>query len=115
MPRNKKGPIPKHFRTLEEAGDFWDSHDLGDYWDQTKEVAMSFRLKRKRHLLAIEPGLARQLHNAAAARGVSPETIANLWLREMLDKERVPRKRGTTSRTATSRSRKRLTSSQGNP
>ncbi len=102
MPRNKKGPIPKHFRTLEEAGDFWDSHDLGDYWDQTREAPMSFRLKRKRHLLAIEPGLARQLHYAAEARGVSPETIANLWLRAMLDKERLPRKRGTTSRTATS-------------
>ena len=61
---------------------------------------MLFRLRCKRHLLAIEPGLARKLQAAAAARGVSPETIANLWLREMLAKERVPRKRRTTSRTA---------------
>ncbi|TAK03519.1 hypothetical protein EPO44_07160 [bacterium] len=93
MPRNKKEPIPKHFRTLEEAGEFWDTHDLGAYWDQTEEVMMSFRLKRKRYLFSIEPGLARKLHTAAAARGVSPETIANLWLREMLAKERVLHKR----------------------
>ncbi len=100
MPKNRREPIPKHFRTLEAAGEFWDTHDLGDYWDQTEEVAMSFRLKRKRHLFAIEPELARKLHAAAAARGVSPETIANLWLREMLAKERVPRKRRSASRTA---------------
>ncbi len=100
MPKNKKEPIPKHFHTLEAAGDFWDTHDLGEYWDQTEEAAISFHLKRKRHLLAIEPGLARRLHAAAAARGVSPETIANLWLREMLARAGVPRKRGAPPRTA---------------
>lgn len=86
MPSDKKRQIPKHFRTLEEAGKFWDAHDLGDYWDQTEDAAMSFRLKRKRYLFSIEPGLARKLHAAAVARGISPETIANLWLREMLAK-----------------------------
>jgi hypothetical protein len=87
MSKSKREPIPKHFATLEEAGEFWDTHDLGDYWDQTEEVEMSFHLKRKRHLFAIEPGLARALNEAAAARGVSTETIANLWLRERLAKE----------------------------
>ncbi len=100
MPKNSKGAIPKHFRTLEEAGEFWDTHDPGDYWDQTEEVTMSFHLKRKRHLFSIEPEIARRLRSAAASRGISPETIANLWLREMLAKERVSRKRGTTPRTA---------------
>ena len=100
MEKYKKGPIPKRFRTLEQAGEFWDAHDLGDYWDQTEEVKMSFLLKRRRHLFGIEPQLARKLHAAAAARGVSPETIANLWLRERLAGERSPRKRGATSRSA---------------
>lgn len=98
MPKNSKRAIPKHFRTLEEAGEFWDTHDLGDYWDQTEEVMMSFRLKRKRHLFSIEPEIARKLRSAAASRGISPETIANLWLREMLAKERASRKRETTRR-----------------
>ena len=100
MARDRRERIPMHFRTLEESGKFWDRHDLGDYWDQTDEVAMSFALKRKRHLLAIEPRLARRLHAAALARGVSPETIANLWLREMLGKAPVPPKRKGVSRTA---------------
>lgn len=100
MPKNRKRGIPKQFRTLEAAGEFWNSHGLGNYWDQTEEVVMSFRLKRKCHLFSIEPGLARKLHAAAEIRGVSPETIANLWLREMLAKERVSRKRRVSSRTA---------------
>jgi hypothetical protein len=31
-------PIPKHFKNIEEAAEFWDTHDLGDYWNMTKEV-----------------------------------------------------------------------------
>ncbi len=99
MARDRRERIPKHFRTLEGAGKFWDSHDLGNYWDQTEEVAISFALKRKRHFLALEPRLARRLHAAAKARGVSPETIANLWLREMLGKASIPPKRKGVSRT----------------
>jgi hypothetical protein len=93
MPKNKREPIPKHFAMLEEAGAFWDTHDLGEYWDQTEEVAMTFHLKRRRHLLAIDPGLAQSLQTVAIARGVRLETIANLWLREMLAKEQPSRKR----------------------
>jgi hypothetical protein len=26
------------FTTLEEAAEFWDKHDLADYWEFTKEV-----------------------------------------------------------------------------
>jgi hypothetical protein len=100
MRKNKTSPIPKNFRTLEDAGEFWDTHDLADYWDQTEEAPMSFRVKRKSHFFAIEPALALGLYAAAKSKGVSPETVANLWLRDMLDKDRVLRKRGTNRQTA---------------
>jgi hypothetical protein len=40
MARSKKerDPIPEHFKSIEEAAEFWDSHDLGDYWDLTREA-----------------------------------------------------------------------------
>ena len=100
MPSHKREQIPKHLPSLAKAGEFWDMHDLTDYWDQTEEVPVSFRLKRTRHFLAVEPGLARELRAAAEASGVSPETIANLWLREMLGRVRAPLRRKGTSRTA---------------
>lgn len=29
--------IPKHFKSVEGAAEFWDAHDLADYWDLTQE------------------------------------------------------------------------------
>jgi hypothetical protein len=36
--KTKHDPIPKNFKSVEDASDFWDSHDLSDYLDSTKEV-----------------------------------------------------------------------------
>jgi len=93
MRKSKNNPIPKRFHTLEQAGEFWDTHDLADYWDQTEEAAISFQLKRRRHLVSITPAVARGLRASAKSKGVSAETVANKWLREMLAKERTFRKR----------------------
>ena len=35
----KRKPIPRHFQNVAEAADFWDSHDLTDYWDLTQEAS----------------------------------------------------------------------------
>jgi len=93
MARAKTASIPRHFRTAEAAGRFWDTHDLADRWNQTEPASVAFHLQRQLHLFAVEPRLARELHAVAAARGVSPETIANLWLRERLAKESATRRR----------------------
>ena len=39
MQKSKKKiePIPDEFKTLMEASDFWDTHDIADYWDETVE------------------------------------------------------------------------------
>lgn len=33
-------------RTLEEIAEFWDTHSLADYWDQTYEVEVEVRAPR---------------------------------------------------------------------
>jgi hypothetical protein len=40
MQRSKKIKefIPEEFTALKEAAEFWDKHDLTDYWKFTKEV-----------------------------------------------------------------------------
>ncbi len=37
-------------QTLEEIADFWDTHSLADYWDQTREVEFELRVKRRRRV-----------------------------------------------------------------
>ena len=34
--------------TMEEIGNFWDSHSLADQWDQTHEVEFDVRAQRRR-------------------------------------------------------------------
>jgi hypothetical protein len=47
MANNKtRDPIPKHFKSVEEAAEFWDRHDLADYWDLTQEAHFEVDIQR---------------------------------------------------------------------
>lgn len=86
MAENKeiREPIPEHFMSIEEAAEFWDNHDLADYWDLTEEVEFEVNLQRRRYLVAVDPELAEKLAAEAHRRGLSTETLVNLWLNEKL-------------------------------
>jgi len=86
MPKSKHRPedIPEKFASLEEAAEFWDSHDLTDYWDLTEEVTFDVNVRRRRYLVALDASLAEQLAAEAHRRGVSAETLVNLWLSDKL-------------------------------
>jgi CopG antitoxin of type II toxin-antitoxin system len=76
-------------RTLEEIADFWDTHSLDDYWDQTCEAAFEVRAQHRRRI-ALDPDVYTQVVARAQARGILPETLVNLWLLERLQaSERV--------------------------
>ena len=87
MKKSKKEPIPQHFESPEEAGDFWDLHDLTDYWDKTSETDLRFNLKRRHYFIGIAPKIAKELQRISEAEGVSSETMANLWLQEKLQQK----------------------------
>jgi len=70
-------------RTLEEIADFWDTHSLADYWDQTHEVEFEVRAKRRRRV-TLDPAIYAQVETRAHTRGILPETLVNLWLAERL-------------------------------
>lgn len=84
MARNevKRDLIPKHFKSVEEAAEFWDSHDLADYWDLTREAHFEVDIQQRVFLTALEPTLAKKLTALAHKQGVSTETLINVWLTE---------------------------------
>lgn len=87
MPKQKqRDPIPKSFKSIEEAAEFWDSHDLADYWDLTREVHFETDIQRRLFLVALEPELAKKLAACAHKQGISTETLINVWLTEKLEK-----------------------------
>lgn len=67
----------------EEIGEFWDTHSLDDYWEQTHAVEMVVRAL-PRHRIVVEPTIYSQLEDRARRRGLLPETLINLWLAERL-------------------------------
>lgn len=90
----KKEPIPAKFRTIDEAADFWNTHSLAEYAEYLKPAKVAFKLTGRVHLLAVDPKIASELRRVSKARGLSPETVANLWLRERLvDESRRRRNR----------------------
>ena len=73
------------FGTIDEAAEFWDTHDLADYWDLTEEVAdVEVDLQQHRYLFALAPNLVRKVVQVAQSQGVSAETLVNVLLTEKL-------------------------------
>jgi len=80
----QRDPIPQHFASVAAAAEFWDSHDLADYWDLTREASFEVDIKRRVFLTALEPELAKKLAVCARQQGVTTETLINVWLTEKL-------------------------------
>ncbi len=77
-----RDPIPQEFHTLSELQDFWDTHSLADYDDLLRDVEFEVDIRRRSYSIALEPDLAKKIAARSYARGVSMETLINLWLSE---------------------------------
>jgi hypothetical protein len=64
--------------------DFWDTHDLTDFEEYTYDVEIEVEIESSRHYVAIDPNLMDQLTREAQARGLSAQSLANLWIQERL-------------------------------
>ena len=86
--KKKTEPIPDEFKTIREASDFWDTHDITDYWNDTKEVKFRASLKKEPKYVALEENIAQKAFTVAKKKHISMETLVNLWLKEKLSAAR---------------------------
>lgn len=84
MDANKRSSI-SNATTFEEMGTFWDTHDFTAYHTDAPDV--SFTVARA---VQIEAELLAELEGQAPLRGVSLETLVNLWLQQKLNEEARP-------------------------
>lgn len=89
MRRNKSSL--SEAQSYKEIGEYWDSHDLTDYWDQTKAVQFEVEIETEATYFPVETSLSAKLVSLAKQRGISPETLLNLWIQEKV-KEEAPAK-----------------------
>jgi len=78
-----RDPIPG-FQTLEDIAEFWDTHSTADYHDLTHEVQFDVNLHKPTELVVLLPELRKTIRALAHTRGVSTETLINVWLTEKI-------------------------------
>lgn len=88
MAENNSKPLPK-FESLDELVDYFDHHDLGDYWEEMPEVAFEIDIQTKTHLFALEDELVDDLSRVAKKQHIASAKLINLWLKEKLAEEGV--------------------------
>jgi hypothetical protein len=81
MDENKRSSI-SNATTVEEMGAFWDAHDFTEH--DTDAPDIPFTIARA---VQIEAELLAALEQQATMRGISLETLVNLWLQQKLNEE----------------------------
>ena len=84
MAKSKKprDPLPEEFSSLEEAGEFWDTHSGADYEEYMQEVHFEVDLKRSVKEVRVADQVLREVRKIAHQQGITTETLVNLWLQE---------------------------------
>jgi predicted DNA binding CopG/RHH family protein len=79
-----KEPIPR-FASREDEAEFWDTHDLADYWQELKPVRARFAKNLSEGItVRLDPETLAELRRQAHARGIGPTTLVRMWIVEQL-------------------------------
>lgn len=90
MKKKVKSKIPE-FKTLEEEANFWDTHDITDFEDETEDVDIVFELDKPRDktlIVRLQRDFKDQLEKVARSKGLNVSTLARMWLIERLQSSR---------------------------
>ena len=94
--KKNKSSISKA-RSYAEIGEFWDEHDLSDFWGKTRRVRFDVVVEPEATYYPIEKGLSEEIQTAARKRGVSSDTLVNLWLEQKIKEQKSSRPAGKLS------------------
>ena len=83
MAKSKAKTLPE-LKSTGELVDFFETHDMGDYWEQMPEAEFEINIKRRRHLVALEADVVAKVTQIAQAQKISSEALINKWLKEKL-------------------------------
>lgn len=83
MAKSKSKKLP-HFGSLDKLVEFFDTHDLGEYWEKMSEAEFEVDIKKHIHLVAIDPRFAAKLTKIARSKQTSSQGLVNSWLAEKI-------------------------------
>jgi len=74
----------KHKRSISQAasykdiGKFWDTHDLSNFWDKTKEASFEVDIESEITYYVVDRTLSEKILALAQKRGVTADILINL-------------------------------------
>ena len=83
MDENKSSSISKS-NSLEKIGEFWDTHEFTDYDTDIPDIELKVTCA-----IPVELDLLSSVEKQAKIRGVSVETLVNLWLQQKLSEQQA--------------------------
>ena len=84
-------------RSYTEIGEFWDEHDLSDFWGKTRKVRFDVVVEPEATYYPIEKDLSEKIQSVARKQGVPSDTLVNLWLEQKIKEQRSSRPAGKLS------------------
>ena len=78
-------------RSYKKIREFWDEHDLSDYWGKTRKVKFEVVLEPEVTYYPVEKDLSEKIQLEARKQGVPSDTLVNLWLEQKVKERRPPR------------------------
>ena len=85
--KKERDPIPEHFNSLKEAGEFWDTHSFEDYLDSVEEVDMEFDIQQRLYYVSLQ----KDLYVRAQARAKAKEQSVEQLINELVARELYPK------------------------
>ena len=80
--KKQRDPLPEHFNSLEEAAEFWDTHDSADYEDYMRDIEYEVSIKRRVYLVELNNELYDKVRVIAQEKGIPAEALVNQWVQE---------------------------------
>ena len=76
-------------KSYKDVGEFWDTHDLSEFWDKTKEVSFDIAIETESTYYAVDKILSEKIQEIAQKRGITADTLVNLWVQEKLQQHKA--------------------------
>ena len=73
--------------SIGELSEFWDSHDLTEF--KTRPAHFTVNVRARKHYVAVDGDLIGRVRRVAEARGLSTQSLVNLWLQEKVGSEQI--------------------------
>ena len=68
---------------------FWDTRDLSDFWGKTRATKFEVDIQSEATYYSLDKTLSRKVQSVARNRGISADTLINLWIQEKLQEQNL--------------------------